>query len=65
MDKTWNVKTYTISVLYWNIFFKSCAPVILEFLWCQPFDVNIVHTKNWRMDILTWTKPGDNLEFYG
>ncbi len=42
-----------------------CAPGILEHLWHLPFGAKIVHTKTWRMSILTWTKSGENLEFYG
>ncbi len=28
------------------------------------FGAKIVNTMTWRMTFLTWTKPGDNLEFY-
>ncbi len=36
---------------------------ILECSWCLTFSAKIAHTKIWRMAILTWTKPGNNLEF--
>ncbi len=68
MDKTWNVKMYNISILYWAIFSMFYAPVImviLECLWRLPFGAKIVCTKTWKMTILIWTKPGDNLECYG
>ncbi len=64
LDKTWNVKIYKISILYWDNFFRvlySCdfRTSLVSAFWCQ-----IVHTITWRMTFLTWTKPGDNLEFY-
>ncbi len=65
LDKTWNVKIYTIFIFYLRIFSKFCTPTIVEYLWHLPFGANIVCTKTWRMAILTWTKPGDNLELYG
>ncbi len=36
----------------------------LECPWCLPFGAKIVCTITWRMTFWTWTKPGDNLEFY-
>ncbi len=65
MDKTWNVKIYTFQYYIETFFAKFHAPVILEHLERLPFGGKIVHTKTWRMAILTWTKPGDNMEFYG
>ncbi len=47
------------------MFSKFCAPAILEHLWDLPFGAKIVCVKTWRMSFLTWTKPGQNLEFYG
>ncbi len=47
-----------------TIFSMFCIPVNLERLWHLPFGGKIVHTITWRMTFLTWTKPGDNLEFY-
>ncbi len=44
---------------------RFCTPVILEHLWHLPFDAKIVCNITWRMAFLTWTKPGDNLEFFG
>ncbi len=41
-----------------------CTHVNLEHLWCLPFGAKVIHTITWRMNFLTWTKPGDNLEFY-
>ncbi len=46
-------------------FFKFFTPVILEHLWRLPFSAKIICNLTWRMAFLTWTKPGDNLEFYG
>ncbi len=48
-----------------SIFSKFCSPAILECPWRLPFRAKIACTKTWRMAILTWTKPGNNLEFYG
>ncbi len=48
-----------------TIFSKFCTPVNLEHLWRLPFGAKIVCNITWRMAFLTWTKPGDNLEFFG
>ncbi len=55
----------TFSFYIKTIFSKFCVPTILECLSHQPFGATIVLTKTWRMAILTWTKPGDILQFYG
>ncbi len=40
------------------------TPVILGHLWHLPFGAKIVLNITWKMAFLTWTKPGDNLEFF-
>ncbi len=45
-----------------KIFSRFCTHVILECLWHLPFGAKIVNNKTWRMEFVTWTNPGDNLE---
>ncbi len=64
LDKTWNVKIYKISILYWDNFFHvlycwNFKTSLVSAFWCQ----NCPHY-NLENDLLTWTKPGDNLELY-
>ncbi len=47
-----------------TIFTKFWTAANLECSWCLPFGGKIVCTITWRMTFWTWTKPGDNLEFY-
>ncbi len=65
MDQSGIVKIYSISILYWDNVSKFYVYAILECPWCLPFGVKIVHIQIWRMAFLTWTGPGDNLNFYG
>ncbi len=44
MDKTCNVKTYNISILY-SMFSQFCAPAILECLLCLPFNAKLTAQK--------------------
>ncbi len=48
-----------------TFYFKFCIPAILECRWQLLFSAKSACTKTWRIDILTWKKPGDNLEFFG
>ncbi len=47
------------------MFYKLCAPANLECHWCLLFSAKIACIKIWRMAILTWTKPGNNLDLFG
>ncbi len=64
LDKTWNVNIYKISILYCHNFFYvlySCEfrMSFVSAFWCQ----NCPHY-NLENNLLTWRKPGANLEFY-
>ncbi len=56
---------YNISILYLDKCFQVLFSCDFEHLWRLPFGAKMVRNITWRMAFLTWTKPGDNLEFFG
>ncbi len=65
MYKTWNVKIYTFQYYIETKFFQVFTPVILEHLWRLHFGATFFRNITCRMAFLTWTKRGDNLNFFG
>ncbi len=59
LDKTWNVKMYSISILYWDIFLCSCNfRMLLGVCLLVPILCSL-KPEEWPF----W--PGQILEFYG
>ncbi len=70
----WNINIFIFLILFLNIniyitflydIWDSSFQVLCSCEFRKPFGDKIVCTKSCRMAVFTWTKFGDNVEFYG